>query len=697
MSDTEVSLRVEGMTCTNCAAGISKTLTAAGFKNAHASFSDGEVTFSLLEGQKEESAVETIEKLGYSVVDDSEVTSKGMSSLEKKFLFSLAFSIPLFLHMFVPKDWILNNPIFQICLATPVFFLGAVHFGKSAWGSIRARMANMDVLIFTGSSAAFIYSLVGTVLNWNEPELHRYLFFETSAMIITLVLLGNVIEHRAVKKTSEQLGELTKLQSSVARIVMRLNGKEKIFETDPKTVKIGDELQINEGDAFPVDGMVVSGSIEVDESALTGESEWVLKESGDVVYSGTTSVKGNCRIEAIKEVKDSTLENIIKLVKRARTEQPKIQILGDKVSSVFVPVVMLIALVTFLVSTLLLNLGETESLMRAIAVLVISCPCAMGLATPTAVVAGVGKAAKNGILIKGGNTLESLANCQHVLFDKTGTLTTGNFKIDFVQNELGDRAFSLIKSLETSSSHPIARSIAKKLEESESEILLHIKEERGKGMFGKTESGETVFFGKDTKGKSDLVLKLNEQVVARVNISDEIKTGAIEMIKHLKNKGLKVTLISGDREEKVAEVARVLGIEKYESAMSPEEKLKYIEEQSQSQVIAMVGDGINDGPAMAKAQVGIAHGGATSLAVESARIVIMRSDDMMGIVDAFKLSEITYRTIKQNLFWAFFYNVTAIPIASIGLLNPMIAALSMAVSDVMVIGNSLRLKVRRFR
>ncbi|MFT5596694.1 MAG: Cu+-exporting ATPase [Flammeovirgaceae bacterium] len=695
MAIEDVVLKVDGMTCSNCAAGISKTLKKSGFKDAHASFSDGEVSFTLVESHSKNEAVKKIESLGYSVVEGDEAAPKGLSSIEKKFLFSLILSLPLFLHMFVPQGWWINNPIVQISLATPVFILGTAHFGRSAWGSIKAGMANMDVLIFIGSSAAYFYSLAGTFMNWGTPKMHEFMFFETAAMIITLVLLGNVIEYRAVKKTSEQIGELTKLQSAVARIVMRVNGKEKLFETEPKAVKIGDELQINQGDHVPIDGTILSGNIEVDESAITGESAVVVKKIADQLFSGTTILEGNCRIEATATAKDSTLEKIISLVKRARREQPDIQILGDKVSGIFVPVVLGIASLTFLLAYFVFEIGLTQSIMNSIAVLVISCPCAMGLATPTAVVAGIGRAAKAGILLKGGNTLERFAKADVILFDKTGTLTTGKFSMELAENEIGLRAKELIKSLENHSSHPIARSLVSQMANTEGESISEIREVKGFGMQGKTLAGEEVFFGKDEEGKSDLILQLNGNTVCRVSIEDSIKKGAKEMVDAFKKAGLETRILSGDREKKVAQVAKKLGIKAYHAAMKPDEKLKYIETLSESKTVVMVGDGINDGPSLSRAQVGISPGGATSLAIDSARIVLMRHDEMKALVEAFKISQHTYKTIKQNLFWAFFYNALAIPIAAVGLLNPMVAALSMAFSDVIVIGNSLRLKVKK--
>jgi len=696
MANEEVVLKVEGMTCSNCAAGISKTLKKAGYEDAHASFSDGEVSFTLVQDHPKTEAVKKIESLGYSVAeDDDNGLNKGLSNIEKKFIFSLAFSLPLFMHMFVPQNWWINNPIAQIALSTPVFILGIAHFGKSAWGSVKGGMANMDVLIFIGSSAAYFYSLVGTLMNWGTSDMHQFMFFETAAMIITLVLLGNVIEHRAVKKTSEQIGELTKLQSAVARIVMRINGKEKLFDTEPKAVKIGDELQINQGDHVPVDGTILSGNIEVDESAITGESDVVVKKKGDQLFSGTTVLEGNCRIEATAAAKDSTLEKIISLVKRARREQPDIQILGDKVSAIFVPAVLGIASLTFLLAYFAFEIGLTQSIMNSIAVLVISCPCAMGLATPTAVVAGIGRAAKVGILLKGGNTLERFAKADVILFDKTGTLTTGKFSVELKENQVGARAKELIKSLENHSSHPIARSLVSQMPETEPELISDITEVKGLGMEGKTAQGENVFFGKDAEAKSDLVLQLSGKTVCRVDIEDSIKEGAKEMVAVFKKAGLETKILSGDREKKVAQVAKKLGIDAYQAAMKPDEKLKYIEALSEKQIVVMVGDGINDGPSLSRAQVGISPGGATSLAIDSARVVLMRHDEMKALTDAYKISQHTYKTIKQNLFWAFFYNVLAIPIAAVGLLNPMVAALSMAFSDVIVIGNSLRLKVKK--
>jgi len=699
MATDEMTLLVEGMTCNNCAAGIQKSLRKIGFEDAEANFASGEVVFTLAENGRKltvEDAIENIESLGYSI--KSEKTAEGkLSAVEKKFLLALVFTVPLFMHMFVPASWWLNNPAVQFALALPVYIIGVAHFGRSAWGSLKAGVANMDVLIFIGSSAAFFYSTIGTWMFRHDPVAqHDFLFFETAATIITLVLLGNVLEHRSVKQTGKRIGELTSLKKTKARIVMRVGEKEKIFEADPDTVKVGDELQVNEGDYFAVDGTLLRGTALVDEAAITGESDPVMKNEGDPVYSGTTLVSGTVRITATKPAKDSTLSQIIDLVKRARRDHPEIQILGDRVSAIFVPVVLAIAALTFVLGYWAFDIGMTQALMNAVAVLVISCPCAMGLATPTAVVVGVGRAAKNGILIKGGSSLERFAKADVVVFDKTGTLTTGDFKVEFVENTLGPRSESLIKGLETHSSHPIATALVRAFESVEAETFAEVEEVKGEGMKGVTANGESVFIGKATgHADADLVLTVDGQRVAALNISDSLKAGAAQAVEAFNRAGIETIMLSGDRKEKVLRTAKELGIKDAKYSMSPEEKLKHIEKLSETRTVVMVGDGINDGPALSRAQVGVSPGGSTALAMESARVVLMNKNEMQALVDAFKISKHTYLTIKQNLFWAFFYNVVAIPIAAVGLLSPMIAALSMAFSDVIVVGNSLRLRRKK--
>lgn len=700
MANEEIVLKVEGMTCSNCAMGLSKSLKKIGIKDVDASFLDGEVSFEKVKDSDLKEATRQIESLGYKVASAEANEPAGKwSAIEKKFYFTLLFTVPLFLHMFAPEDWWINNPIVQIALCTPVFIVGVMHFGKSAWGSIKAGIANMDVLIFIGSTSAFAYSLFGTISHWGTPEMHQYMFFETAATIITLVLLGNVLEHRSVQETTKNIGNLSKMQATSAKIVMRVGEKEKIFEADANTVKVGDEIQVNEGDIIPVDGVVISGKAFANEATITGESEPIEKEKESQVFSGTILTNGNLRILTQKIAKESTLQQIIELVKKARKDQPNIQKLGDKVSGIFVPTVLGISALTFILAFWAFDIGLTKSLMNAVAVLVISCPCAMGLATPTAVVAGVGRAAKKGILIKGGSTLEKFAQTQTIIFDKTGTLTSGQFDMTVNTNELGERLLPIVLSLESNSSHPIAQSLTRSLGHIEAEDLKDIKELKGKGMEGISARGEVFFFGKNTDpGKDyDLQLTLNGKQVATLNIEDEILPNAKDMVQFFASQGLKTVILSGDRAKKVSKVATILGIKEYHSGMSPQSKLDFISNLAANENIAMVGDGINDGPALSLAQVGISAKGASALAVDSAKIAIMGSKEMEGIMQSYLVSKHTYRTIKQNLFWAFAYNIVAIPIAAFGFLNPMVAALAMAFSDVIVIGNSLRLKVKKLK
>jgi len=416
------TILVEGMTCANCASGIQKHLTSKGLEDVNVNFSTSEATFFSSEITKKETE-KIIEGLGYSIKKE-EPESK-ISLQEKLFYFSLVFTLPLFSHMFLPHDSFIQDPFVQFVLCLPVYLVGTWFFGKSAIGSIKSKSLNMDVLITIGSSAAFFYSMYGWYLHQGTDLTHQFLFFETSATIITLVLLGNVLEHRSVKQTTTSIKELSEIQNTKAKVDR--NGK--ILELDYEDILINDILIVNEGDKIAVDGIIIDGFATVDESMITGESIDVVKEIKSEVIGGTIITTGNLRIKAINVGNDTLLSNIIELVKEAQNSKPQIQKLGDKISSIFVPVVLVISLSTFLLSYFIFNIELVDSFLRSIAVLVISCPCAMGLATPTAVMVGIGRAAKNGILIKGGDTLERFAKTKQMFFDKTGTITSGKFKI----------------------------------------------------------------------------------------------------------------------------------------------------------------------------------------------------------------------------------------------------------------------------
>jgi len=706
---TTVVLDIEGMDCSSCALTITKSLEKKGLANVHVNFATGEASFALAQSEDLPAIIKGINSIGYRVIGqkDKHPAKGGLSFIEKKFYATLPFTVLLFFsHMFFPHDFFLNGPWVQLGLCFPVFIIGLFHFGRSAIGSLKAGAPNMDVLIAIGSSAAFIYSLTGTILFYGEHHVHDYLFYETAAMIITLVLFGNLLEHRSVKQTTTSIAELSRLQVSTAKKAENHNGHEHIVSVNTDQVKVNDILLVNNGDHIPLDGVITSGFVSVNQAMITGESLPVEKTIGDKVTGGTIVVNGNMRMQVESIATETVLAKIINMVKNAQQSKPAIQKLGDMVSGVFVPVVLLISLTTFLISWLLVDLPLSNSLMNSVAVLVISCPCAMGLATPTAVMVGIGRAARNGILIKGGSTLEEFAKIKNIVFDKTGTLTTGEFKIsaiacvdDVEESEIR----TLLFHIEQHSSHPIARSIVKELQDTVAPMeLTNIKEEKGAGLHATAINGDRWSVGSHrilnnlTTGKNHSVyIVKNDKLVATVNLEDSLKSNVKETIAELKSLGLRTIMVSGDNKEKCEKMATMLGIDKVYSEQLPSQKLKLVEEFVKEGPTAMVGDGINDAPALARATVGISLGDATQVAIESAQIVLLKKNDLQQLTLALRISKHTLLTIKQNLFWAFFYNVVAIPFAAAGFLSPMIGALSMAFSDVIVIGNSIRLKKKK--
>lgn len=706
-SDNTIILGVEGMDCANCALSITKRLEKKGYKNVSVNFVTGEASFSCDNNNDLGSAIHNIEDLGYKVVTHGHEHNHFHShdNIEKKFYLTLPFTIPLFAHMFLPFDF-LHNPIVQLLLCIPVIVIGMLHFGKSAWKSLLSGVPNMDVLIAIGSAAAFIYSLAGTYLYWDNHEVHKYLFYETSATIITLVLLGNVLEHRSVNRTTSALRELSKMKAETAKKVIIENGNETIITIESQLIHIGDILLVNTGDKIPADGIVVSNNASVDESLITGESMPVLKNVGANVTGGSLVVDGSIKIKALKIGKETVLSQIIELVKNAQQQKPAIQKLGDKVSAIFVPVVLLISVLTFTISYLLLNVALDKAIMNSVAVLVISCPCAMGLATPTAVMVGIGRAAKNGILIKGGSTLEDFAKIKNMVFDKTGTITTGHFKIKniFTNGIEKAEAEKIIFSIEQHSSHPIAISLVNELKNKNINplSLQNIKEEKGVGIYANDETGNLYIAGSysiakqyTTDNSHNIYIIKNNVLVGWVDVEDELKPGAKNTITRIKENNIKTILLSGDTQQKTNEVAHLVGVDESFGQQLPIEKLNKIESLVNEAPTAMIGDGVNDAPALAKATIGISLGNATQVAIHSSQIVLLNGNDLQKIDEAYRISKHTLKTIKQNLFWAFFYNVVAIPIAATGFLSPMVGALAMAFSDVIVIGNSLRLKNKK--
>ncbi|PCH94398.1 MAG: ATPase P, partial [Bacteroidetes bacterium] len=436
----DISLSIGGMTCTNCAQSIVQAIEKTGATKVDVNFITSEAHITLPAGKATDEILKAVRNAGYtaspltnSPADQDDHGHSHTSGVEKRFYFSLIFTLPLFSHMFLPFIDILQNPILQLSLCVPVYIMGLHYFGKSAFYSLKSGIPNMDVLITMGFSAAFFYSLAGTIIFWGTPELHDYLFYETAATIITLVMLGNVIEHRSVDQTTTAISELSKIQPMTATRIIGVDKEERVEQIKYEHILKGDILLVNEGDKIPADGKIIWGESLIDESMVSGESLPVSKRIGDFTIGGTLVIEGIIRIEATSLGEESILAKIIDLVKRAQQNKPDIQRLGDTISNVFVPVVIAISIGTFFFSYFLFEIDLQKAIMSSIAVLVISCPCAMGLATPTAVMAGIGRAAKNGILIKGGAALEEFAKVKTIVFDKTGTLTTGKFQVSEIE------------------------------------------------------------------------------------------------------------------------------------------------------------------------------------------------------------------------------------------------------------------------
>jgi Cu+-exporting ATPase len=696
MAEQLIELNVTGMHCNNCALSVHKLLEKKGLHNILVDFASEEVKFSTSDNTKLPEIKKGIENLGFKIIDDiSHHQPAFYQKIENKFIFCAIFTAPLLLNMLLSWHF-LHLPVVQLLLCLPVFIVGCLHFGKSAWSSVRSGIPNMDVLIFIGSTSAFVYSLAGTIQNLGA----QYQFYETCATIITLVLLGNVFEKRSVTQTTSAVKDLIKFQQVNANRV--INGGVEVISA--KDVRPGDTLLVNQGDKIPVDGEILSGNASVDEAMLTGESLPVEKEKYDKVIGGTILLNGNIHMLATKVGSNTILSQIIDLMKKAQAAKPPIQKLGDKVASIFVPAVLGIALLTFILTYYTGHAGLQHSLMNAIAVLVISCPCAMGLATPTAVMVGLGRAAKNGILIKGGDTIEAVANTKYVVFDKTGTLTTGKFKINEIKAEPGidiEQIRGVIMAIEERSNHPIARSLVSCLKNlpKQKVILKVAREERGLGMRAEDVEGNNYFLGTAKLNKDDhfnLSLYKNQKLLAQIAIDDEIKPETASLIAQLKKMGIVPILLSGDKKDRCLKVASAIGIKDNDvhAEKLPEEKLKVIDIYKQKGKTIMIGDGINDAPALTKADVGVSMNDASHVAIQSASVVLLNTD-LHSVIKFLQISKHTLLTIKQNLFWAFAYNIIAIPVAALGFLNPMVGAFTMAFSDVVVIGNSLRLKVKK--
>jgi Cu+-exporting ATPase len=704
----EFTFKVTGLNCTNCALSLEKHLSRIGAEHPAVDFASGRTTFALPDAAKLPDVITSVKQLGYAISNPSDSAGHGHhhdhdhhGGLNAQTIIAAVCTLPMLIAMFFGHTP-LHNPWVQFALATPPFFIGLRHFGVSAIRSIRGGAANMDVLIVAGILAGYIAS-VTTLLLKLSPEL---IFFEAVGSIVTFILIGHVLEERAVRKTTSAIESLSRLQPQEAlRIVTGDNGDERTETIHISQLAVGDLMRINSGDKVPTDAVIEEGSGSFDESMITGESLPVGHNAQEKIVGGTILLDGSVRARAISVGENTTLASIVRLVQDAQQRKPQIQRIGDAVSAVFVPGVILIATAVIGVGLLAFDFSASEAIVRGLAIVVIACPCAMGLATPTAIMVALGRAASNGILIRGGDTLERLGRIQHVAFDKTGTLTRGELHIDKLLTENGthgDEAAAILVGLQSGSSHPIAASIRKHYEGSTlvPANVHDIRERKGIGIEGRLSDGTPVSCGGPKLMKemgidlaADLALFKNNSLIATLTLRDEMRKEAPQVVSQLHALGLSTSLISGDRAPKCEALAGHVGITTIHAEQLPEQKLEVIREEQKGKLVAFVGDGINDAPTLAEATVGISVASASDVAIHSAQ-VLLSGNSISALPKAVRLARITTSTIKQNLFWAFFYNIIAIPFAALGYISPVAGALIMTGSDVIIVANSLRIKYR---
>lgn len=698
----EVTLHVTGLHCTNCALSIEKHLLRVGASDPTVDFATGRTSFTLSDTHKLREIVESIKGLGYSVVESSitEPRERDVVLYVKTFISAL-LTLPMLAGMFFSVHW-LHDPIVQAILATPIFFVGITHFGISGIRSLRAGVANMDVLIAAGILAAYSASIITMAYGLS----HELLFFEAVGSIVTFVLIGHLLEELAVRKTTSAIEELSRLQPQEAkRITRHQNGNETVTTVRLAELRTDDLLQINSGDRAPTDGIIIRGAGSFDESMLTGESLPADRGEGAKVVGGTVLVDGSIvlRVTAIGD--STTLAGIIKLVREAQQRKPSIQRIGDAVSAVFVPAVLTIALSCLIISWLFFDLSFAQAIVRSLAIVVVACPCAMGLATPTAIMVALGRAAKTGILIRGGDTLERLGQIQHVAFDKTGTLTRGDIAIKDLQVCNGatpDYIKNLLVSLQRGSSHPIAQAITRRFQDPTRQLVpLHaFVETKGVGIEAQGATGAVYQCGGralasklGVSSHSDVILCENGKLIASLSLQDDIRPEAPDVIQQVHKLGCSTSLISGDTSERCREVAHAVGITSVHGQQLPEQKLALLRSLQSTRTAAYFGDGINDAPTLAEAGVGISISSGSDIAIQSAQ-VLLTGNSIAALPAAIRLARLTVSTIKQNLLWALVYNLATVPLAASGYISPLAGALLMTCSDLVIVGNSLRIKYR---
>ncbi|WHX38972.1 heavy metal translocating P-type ATPase [Mesobacillus sp. AQ2] len=724
----KMDLDVFGMTCAACSTRIEKVLNKMdGMESATVNLAteSASVEFNsafLSVGQ----IIAKIQDLGYDAKEKVQREAKAQQKEEeinakkRKLLISILLSLPLLYTMIGHAPWdtglpmphLLMNPWFQLLLATPVQFWIGGQFYIGAYKSLKNKSANMDVLVALGTSAAYFYSLAEAIKTIGNPDYMPHLYFETSAVLITLILVGKLFEALAKGRTTEAISKLLSLQAKEATVIR--DGEE--VKIPIEDVKVNDTILVKPGEKIPVDGNVLTGQSAVDEAMITGESIPVEKSAGDSLIGATINKNGTLTMTATKVGKDTALAGIIKVVEDAQGSKAPIQRVADQISGIFVPIVVAIAIVTFLVWYFLITPGDfASSLETAIAVLVIACPCALGLATPTSIMVGTGKGAENGILFKGGEHLEATHKINAIVLDKTGTITKGKPSVTDIEI-FGEeeKVLKYLVSAEKSSEHPLAEAVVEYGSANNVEVLPvdQFSAIPGHGIEAVI-NGEKVLIGTrklmkqtgvvfdihenqleklETEGKTAMLIAIDNKVNGIVAVADTVKETAKKAIEELKSMGIEVYMLTGDNKRTAHAIASQVGVENVIAEVLPEEKANHVKElQLKGKKVAMVGDGINDAPALALADIGIAIGTGTDVAIEAADVTIL-GGELTLIPKAISLSKKTMQNIRQNLFWALAYNSAGIPIAAMGLLAPWVAGAAMAFSSVSVVTNSLRLK-----
>jgi len=732
VATAEITLDLIGMTCVNCAQTIESTLRSVdGVVSAGVNFAAEK---AIIRYNPEVTTVARLKKAvagaGYQAVSDDELTRDSerearehqSRKLKLLLIFSFSLAIPTFiLSMATPFRETVNNLVL-LALASPVQFFVGWQFYLGTYKALRNRRANMDTLIALGTSAAYIYSLLVII---SPGTFDGDVYFDTAALIISIILLGRYLEARAKGRTSQAIKKLIGLQAKTANILV--DGRE--VEVPVEEVEADHIVVIRPGEKIPADGIVVEGVSAVDESMLTGEPMPVDKKEGDLVVGGTINKNGFLKFRATKVGKDTALAQIIRLVEQAQGSKAPIQRLADSVSGVFVPVVIGIAVLTFLIWYFVGGEPFAFALTAFISVMVIACPCALGLATPTAIMVGTGKGAQNGILIKTAEALEQVHRIKTIVFDKTGTITRGKPAVTdtvalngFDESEI----LRLAAIAEKGSEHPLGEAIVEAVREGHQELAdpESFESLSGRGVLARIEGKEVLLGNRglmgesgvdslpfeekiqelEEDGKTVMLMSVDRRLAGLIAVADTVKANSAEAIEQLHQMGIETVMITGDNRRTAQAIAQSVGINKVLAEVLPEDKAEEVRQlQASGQVVAMVGDGINDAPALAQADIGMALGSGTDVAMETGDIVLVK-DDLRDVVEAIRLSRYTIGKIKQNLFWAFFYNTTGIPIAAgilypaLGLLlNPVIAAAAMASSSISVVTNSLLMNRYRAR